>query len=452
MKGIFRTKMPGRAVRLEQIEKKWEPMFQNEGTSYLDFYRGISAVDEGIGDIYNVLEKKGLLDNTVIVFAGDNGFFLGEQNGRLDKRLMYEESIRIPLVMRYPAKIKAGSATEAMVLNSDLAPTLLDLAGVKIPAVMQGHSWRPLFEGHPENWRHAVLYAYYMDLTTAIPDMVGVRTTDWKLIHYPDLSDIDELYDLNEDPLEKNNLALEPALERKRQELRALMEQLKDETGFNTSSYAAAPVTHQPRRPGSGLVLEYTFQDVKNNVIADVSGHDNHAMLLEGTIIETPDGKAIRCGGDCAASITFDRKTRFAGGPFAIDITFNARYDGIVAAWGDQTNGFAIFVEDGVPAFAFRSGKSLFIADGTQSCLGQWTRVTGGISNGRAHLYVNGRKVSQLAVGPFYWPREPEGLLYLGGVKETNVLFEIRSDGFAGEISRVSVFDDARTAEQIYQG
>ncbi|MDX9981902.1 MAG: sulfatase, partial [Lentisphaeria bacterium] len=106
----------------------------------LDYYRAIAAVDEGVGKVLALLEKQGRQDNTVIVFAGDNGFFWGEHR-RGDKRLMYEESLRIPLLIRYPKLVKPGSTITRMALNIDLAPTLLDLAGLPVPAHMQGRSW-----------------------------------------------------------------------------------------------------------------------------------------------------------------------------------------------------------------------------------------------------------------------------------------------------------------------
>lgn len=199
----------------------------------LDYYRTLLAVDDGIGRILETLEKSGQLDNTVVFFAGDNGYFHGEHR-RGDKRLMYEESLRIPLLMRYPSLVKPNSTINEMVLNIDVAPTILELAGVNPPAGMQGKSFAPLAAGKQIPWRQSFLYEYWVDLTPTIPRMVGVRTSAWKLVEYPDLDDIPELYDLSSDPHEMTNLAADPAHAKRVAELRGELERLMDETGYRS--------------------------------------------------------------------------------------------------------------------------------------------------------------------------------------------------------------------------
>lgn len=199
---------------------------------FMDYYRAIAAVDDGVGQIYRQLEKMGQLDNTVIVFAGDNGYFRGEHNGRGDKRLFYEESIRIPLLMRYPREIEAGSTIPQMALNIDLAHTLLELAGVPAHPGMQGRSLRPLFRGNGMGWRTSWLYEYWVDLTPLLPRMTGVRTESMKYVRYPDIDDIDEMYDLKTDPGELRNLALDPAYASQKKQLQAELARLMRETGY----------------------------------------------------------------------------------------------------------------------------------------------------------------------------------------------------------------------------
>lgn len=210
----------------------------------LDYYRTLFAVDEGIGRILQTLEKSGQLDNTVILFAGDNGYFHGEHR-RGDKRLMYEESLRIPLLMRYPPLVKPNSTVSEMVLNIDLAPTILELAGVKPPAGMQGKSFVPLAAGKQVPWRQSFLYEYWVDLTPTIPRMVGVRTPEWKLVEYPDLDDIPELYHLPNDPHEMTNLAADAAHAKRVAELRGELKRLMDETGYRSPERSEI----KPRRP-----------------------------------------------------------------------------------------------------------------------------------------------------------------------------------------------------------
>ncbi len=205
--------------------------YDSKNKNRLDYLRLLTAVDDGVGQIYAALEESGELANTIIIFAGDNGYFFGEH--RLgDKRLAYEESLRIPFVMRYPGAIKPGTVVDKMVLNIDLAPTLLDFAHAGGGEKMQGKSMRPLFEGKTDGWRKSWLYEYYYDLKPTIPDMVGVRTEDAKLVRYPNISDLDEMYDLKTDPGEMQNLAQDSAHAAKKNALEAELDKLIKETGY----------------------------------------------------------------------------------------------------------------------------------------------------------------------------------------------------------------------------
>ena len=173
----------------------------------------ILAVDEGLGKIMAALEAKGELDNTVIVFTSDEGFFYGEHGLSEERRLAYEESIRIPLLIRYPPKIKAGISPSQMVLNIDLAPTLLELAGQQPDNWMQGHSMLPVINGEAKDWRSSFLVEYFTDsVYPRIANMgyKAIRTERYKYIKYNELQDMDELYDLKEDPYELKNLVKDP--------------------------------------------------------------------------------------------------------------------------------------------------------------------------------------------------------------------------------------------------
>jgi N-acetylglucosamine-6-sulfatase len=213
---------------------KWDPKNKNR----IDYLRLLTSVDEGVGRILALLEEQGQLDNTIFIFAGDNGYFMGEHRFG-DKRLMYEESIRIPFLMRYPPLAKAGATIDQMALNIDLAPTLLDLAGAPPASHMQGRSLRPLLEGKTGGWRKSFLYEYWLDLKPTIPDMVGVRTEDWKLVRYPNINDIDEMYDLKTDPHEMHNLFQDPRYAAKLEELTAELNRLMQESGYIASSSPA---------------------------------------------------------------------------------------------------------------------------------------------------------------------------------------------------------------------
>jgi N-acetylglucosamine-6-sulfatase len=175
--------------------------------------RTLLAIDEGVGEILKALKETGQLENTVVVFTSDNGYFYGEHGLSVERRLAYEESIRMPLLVRYPKVIKPGLVRDEMVLNIDLAPTLLSLAGSSVPIYMQGRSLVPLLKGERAKWRSSFLIEYYSD--TVFPRILkmgykAVRTDRWKYVHYLELRGMDELYDLKTDPYEMKNLISTP--------------------------------------------------------------------------------------------------------------------------------------------------------------------------------------------------------------------------------------------------
>lgn len=194
--------------------------------------RMLASVDEGLGDILKILEGQKQLENTLIIFTSDEGYFYGEHGLSVERRLAYEESIRIPLLMRWPGHIKAGATLEQFALNIDIAPTLLDIAGTTIPATMQGRSLLPLLRGDTSaarSWRNSLLIEYWSD--KVFPRVVSmgyqaVRTDRWKLIRYTDLKGMDELYDLESDPFEMNNLINAPAARDVLPKVQADLEQL----------------------------------------------------------------------------------------------------------------------------------------------------------------------------------------------------------------------------------
>jgi arylsulfatase A-like enzyme len=170
-----------------------------------DYLRTIQSVDDGVGQVLDYLEENGLTDNTIVVYTSDQGFYLGE-HGWFDKRFMYEESFRTPLLMKYPKEIKPGTVVNEMVQNLDFAPTFLDYAGVEIPKDIQGESFRKLVNGEASEWRDAIYYTYYeFPGEHHVKRHYGVRTDRYKLIHFYYDVDIWELYDLEKDPSEMTN-------------------------------------------------------------------------------------------------------------------------------------------------------------------------------------------------------------------------------------------------------
>ena len=192
-----------------------------------DYLRCILSVDENVGRILEYLDQHGLADNTVVVYTSDQGFFLGE-HGLFDKRYMYEESLRAPLVIRYPDRIQPSQVCQELVQNLDIAPTILEMAGADIPDEMQGKSLRPLFKS-PENadWRDAIYYQFY-ESGWGVPQHYGIRTKSHKLIHFLSESDNWELYDLESDPNEMVNLYDDPGNETLIQVLKSKLGELQN--------------------------------------------------------------------------------------------------------------------------------------------------------------------------------------------------------------------------------
>jgi arylsulfatase A-like enzyme len=201
-----------------------------------DYLACVQSVDDNIGRVLDWLDASGLRENTVVIYTSDQGFFLGD-HGLYDKRFMYEPSLKMPFVVRWPGVIKPGTVQDEMIINTDFAPTFMDIAGLKTPKDMQGRSIVPLLKGrHPWTWRESMYYRYYHDPgdhdTRA---HYGVRTLTHKLIYYWK-KDQWELFDLVKDPSELHNIYGEPGTEKLatklKNELSRLKKELKDNDEF----------------------------------------------------------------------------------------------------------------------------------------------------------------------------------------------------------------------------
>lgn len=232
---------------------------------YLKRYlRCVKGVDDNFKRILDYLEEEGILENTIIIYTGDQGFMLGEHD-YIDKRWMYEESMRMPLLVRYPKKIKGGSVSDALVNNTDFAPSIIELAGGEVPDYMQGKSIKEILETgkEPENWRNATYYRYWMHMAHkhANPAHFGIRTKDHKLIFFygvdykkRDDKPIDfsvnpesrsdfqtpagwELYDMKKDPHEMNNVYGLPEYDSITKELKEMLEFTRNEINETDKNY-----------------------------------------------------------------------------------------------------------------------------------------------------------------------------------------------------------------------
>ena len=215
------------------------PPEQQKSWNYQHFMKDVigcvASVDDNVGRLLDYLDEAGLAEDTIVVYTSDNGYFLGE-HGWTDKKVIYEESIRVPLLVRYPRRVEPGSVNGDFALNIDFAPTFLDLCGVQVPAEMQGRSLRPLLSGEtPDDWRDSFYYQIYhasAGTDRQLPHY-GIRTHEYKLAHWYHEMDDWELYDLAKDPQELNNVYRDSSYAEAVATLTRQLNQLRAELGIN---------------------------------------------------------------------------------------------------------------------------------------------------------------------------------------------------------------------------
>lgn len=212
----------------------WDELWR--GQNYLEYLRTIKAVDESTGRVLDTLEASGRRDNTLILYTSDNGFNVFAHQSLIDKRNMWEESIRIPLFIDFPGSEDTGRVIEEMVLNVDFTPTLLAAAGIPVPDDLDGRPLQPLLKGMPTDWRDHFFYLYQQeDYAPGIVTMTGVRTERYKYIHYPEPPEqMDELFDLTADPYEMKNVFNDPAYTDVQMQMKNKLRRAAQDVGYET--------------------------------------------------------------------------------------------------------------------------------------------------------------------------------------------------------------------------
>lgn len=381
------------------------PHFEHQ---FFDYLRTLSAVDESIGTIFQTLEKQGKLDNTLIIYAGDNGFMFGEHR-RGDKRLAYEESIRIPLLMHWPEKIPAGRVISQQVLNVDIAPTLLELAGSPPPVpAMQGRSVRKLWTDDSTPWRDSFLYTYFRDLQPVIPTLVGYRTERYILVNSLFREgDLQELYDLKKDPQQLNNLFYNPEYEAVRKQLEQGMQQEKERLNFVAD--IPEPCPERFRTPPYGEL--FNFQNTE---------------------------QSKQCGNSFKADTRIkypaNRNLIFSEPVFRIRMNFTAQRDGVIASQGDDVMGYIAAISGGKLRFILFRGPHRYILESSQSVLDRPCEAVAEFDNELkvATLRVDDQPVQSLRIANTY-PRDfcTKGTVTLG--RTPDYFKELHRVGLNGE-------------------
>jgi N-acetylglucosamine-6-sulfatase len=225
---------------------------------YRQYNETLLALDEGIGRVMDTLRERGLLESTLVIYMGDNGFMFGE-HGLIDKRTAHEESMRVPMLMHCPELFKAGTKVDQVVANIDITPTLLEAAGLRPPNGLDGRSFLGLARGEKTPWRDGLLYEYYWERAFPhTPTMHALRAQRYKYIRYQGIWDTDELYDLDADPHEARNLIRDPQhATRVRDMNRELFRILEETQGLYIPLYPDRPGGQNLRRPDGPRAADF---------------------------------------------------------------------------------------------------------------------------------------------------------------------------------------------------
>jgi arylsulfatase A-like enzyme len=405
----------------------------------LGYFRCLTAADLNLGRILKVLDELQLSADTMVVFAADNGYYLGE-HGLGDKRSAYDESLRIPLLVRFPRLGLSPRTVDRLALNVDLAPTILDYAGVAIPTEMQGRSWRPLFEGKDDGWRKAYFYCYFYERGFRVPTVTAVRTDTAKLVRYPGHDEWTEVFDLATDPYELKNLVADPASAALRRDLEAEYEKQRDAVKFSIPAFADDPQQAAANAPMNAWVLTYQFdQDTADNVV-DASGRGNNGRSHGTSLARGREGRmARRFDGRAYIDVPKSPSLDPAVAGWTIEAVFQAATEtGIVLAAGGASNGYILHLVDGKPTFTVTVQKRATRITAPQSVVGQWVHVRAQIAaDQKLQLFVDGKPAAE---GVLRDPlRTPQDAMQVGADLGSAALDTAVAARFVGLIESVRI-------------
>lgn len=423
----WRTRQNEADVLPDEVSAKpWE-----KSKKHVNQLRCLAAVDEGLGKVIQTLKERGTLDNTIIVFTSDNGYFHLEHR-RWDKRLAYEESLRIPMIVAYPNQIQPGDTIPQLVMNVDFAPTILDYAGVEIPEQMQGKSMKPLFEAEMPEWRDSIFYEYWKDLVHSIPTMTAVRTSGYKLIEYPDEDDISELYDLTVDPHEMNNLATNSEYKSLYKHMKNLLEEQKELYDWKLDVFPH----NLPRiRDREGVLLDMAVSEgtLTNQASTSLKINQYDVDLSGNVMTFNSNSKGVQIAHDSAIDPS--------SWPYTIELSVNAETDGVIVSHAGPGSGFTLFVQDGRPGISILCKTwiaSQTTIDAKESIHNEWTDIKATIDYNRVTFYIDGIEVDSVAL-PQPFKRPTNKPLIIGSVGKHTVNDGIPQKPFNGSIRYIRI-------------
>ncbi len=429
----------------------------------LNYFRCIAGADENVGRLLAELDKLGLAENTMVIYTSDNGYYLGD-HGLGDKRSAYEESLRIPLLLRYPKLGVKGVVVDEPVLNIDLAPTLIQYAGLRAPAEMQGQSWRPLLErrgpGPLPGWRTSFFYEYFFERGFAVPTLFAVRTPTAKLIKYKEHADWTEVFDLVADPYEMKNLNREPAAaklraalaaeyDRQKQAVRFVLPNYDDETNAPAARRKKAASANnspsasdaQPGHPLNAWVLDYRFDKDDGDKVIDGSAKRNNGLAQSVPLAEGRDRKkARRFEGAGCIDVPKTPSLNPAVPSWTVEVVFKADApDGILVAHGGATFGYCLALEGGQPVFTVvAQGEPTRVA-AADKVIGAWTTVRADILPKALSLAVNGAPAGREPLKGGI-SKAPSNGLQIGDDLGSAVLGDHKPPAFRGLIESVRIY------------
>ncbi len=426
-----------------EAEKRWR--YQRYIKDYL---RCVASMDENVGRILDYLESSGLITNTIVIYTSDQGFFLGD-HGWFDKRFMYEESLRMPLLVSWPGHIKPRSTNDSMVMNIDFAPTLLEAAGAAVPKDMQGRSFLAALEGRKlRNWRTSIYYRYYhYPGDHQVQPHYGVRTERHKLIYFNQLDEW-ELYDLEKDPRELKNVYADRAygstVKKLKTELARLRKELDDHDQFAGELSNGAQFREVPLE----LVLRYDFEGAAVGVVKDASGRGNDGRLSSGEVVAGRKGRALKLAGQ--GSVAVEGRLDSSMKPITVGAWCRPEAaDGVILSQGGGSHGFALYLRDGVPQFAVRSQGKLSLVSGKDKLrLGEWAHLSGTLNDlGEIQLRVEGKLVASAVSGPI--AAKPFDKMEVGNDSSNRVSEYGAATGWKGLIEDVRVYWGELDSEKL---
>ena len=381
-----------------------------------DYLRCIASVDDNLGRVLDYLDKTGLAKDTVVIYSSDQGFYLGD-HGWFDKRWMYEESLRMPLLVRWPGVTKPGSVNSDLVQNLDFAETFLEIGNAAVPDDMQGRSLVPVLKGKtPPDWRKSIYYQYYeFPGSHDVLRHYGVRTDRYKLIHYYDIGEW-ELFDLQEDPDELKSVHSNPKFAGIRKKLAAELNRLRKECGADRFEEPTVP--GNPADVEVELVAAYGPGGIDGSNVVDSSGRAHHAKQQDVQLaMGRRGGKALKFGKEGLIRV---RPVSAAMNPIYRPMTVGAwckpeRADGVIAAHGNQTFGYSLYLKGGLPHFLTTATGLAFEVTGPEKLpLGKWVHLAATVDgDARITLFVNGRPVGRLHRG-FFVSQTPRDAFAVG--------------------------------------